>query len=242
MTIRTIVRAALAAVVVLVFAGCQQLRNEPPIEGMENAVNSLPGFNSTSGLDVHAVRASRTVIIHKIAIMPLVEAPDQIDKTLPSGAAESVTAELYARATMIGGWEVVPQDDVDGAMQQLPPLTLADMNQNALELGRKVAADGVLYGTLHRYRERVGEDYAAESPAAVAFTFYFVDENTKQIVWTGKFAKEQKALSENILALPNFLSNKGRWVRAHDVAVEGIQGALENLQSKITVEPILQSK
>ena len=96
---------------------------------------------------------------------------------------------------MIGGWEVVPQDDVDEAMQQLPPLTLADMDQNALELGRKVAADGVLYGTLHRYRaERVGDDYAAERhPAVLAAVagshFYFVDENTKQIVWTGKFRK-----------------------------------------------------
>jgi hypothetical protein len=143
---------------------------------------------------------------------------------------------------MMGGWEVVPQDDVGTAMQQLPPLTLADLDQNALALGRTVAADGVLYGTVNRYRERVGFDYAAQTPSAVAFTLQFVDEKSKQVVWTAKFAKEQKALTENVLDLPNFLANKGRWVRAHDIAAQGVQEALEDLQDKVTVEPILQGK
>jgi hypothetical protein len=93
-----------------------------------------------------------------------------------------------------------------------------------------------------RYRERVGFDYAAQTPAAVAFILNFVDENTKQVVWTAKFAREQKALSQNILDLPNFVSHGARWVRAHDIAVEGINGALDNLQSKLTIEPIVQGK
>ena len=198
--------------------------------------------DDTPGLDVQAVRSIRQVIVHKITVMPLIDAPDEMDKSLPSGAAGSITAELYGRANVIGGWEVVPQDDVDAALQQMPPTTLADMDQNALELGRKVAADGVIYGSVHRYRERVGFDYAAQTPAAVAFTLKFVDENSKQIVWTARFAREQRSLAENILDLPNFLSHGGRWVRAHDIAVEGVQGALVNLQSKLTVEPVVQGK
>jgi hypothetical protein len=105
---------------------------------------------------------------------------------------------------VMGGWNVVPQDDVDTAMQQLPPTTQADMDQNALQLGRKVAADGVIYGAVTRYRERVGFEYAIQTPAAVAFTLYFVDENSKQVVWTAKFAREQKTLSENVIDLQNF--------------------------------------
>jgi hypothetical protein len=136
----------------------------------------------------------------------------------------------------------VPQDDVETAMQQLPPTTQADMDQNALQLGRTVAADGVIYGAVTRYRERVGFEYAVQSPASVAFTLYFVDENTKQVVWTAKFAREQKTLSENVLDLPNFLENRARWVRAHDIAAEGLQGALDNLQSKLTIMPVLQGK
>jgi hypothetical protein len=239
-------RLSVAAALVIVMGGCLQMANDvgnsPAFNAMSDTVHALPGLHGTTGLEVHAVRSSKTVIIHKIAVMPLIDQPDQVDKTLPPDAAQSITAAIYARANELGGWEVVPEDDVDAGLQQLPPLTLADLDQNALALGRKVTADGVIYGAVSRYRERVGFDYAAQTPAAVAFILNFVDENTKQVVWTAKFAREQKALSQNILDLPNFVSHGARWVRAHDIAVEGINGALDNLQSKLTIEPIVQGK
>jgi hypothetical protein len=239
-------RLALNGALLVLIAGCpevgQDISNTPAFNAMSDTVHALPGLHGTPGLEVHAVRSIKTVIIHKIAVLPLVDQPDQIDKTLPPEAAQSITAAIYARANELGGWEVVPQDDVDAALQQLPPLTVADLDQNALALGRKVAADGVIYGTASRYRERVGFDYAAQSPAAVAFTLNFVDESSKQVVWTARFAREQKALSQNILDLPNFVSHGARWVRAHDIAGEGINGALDNLQSKLTIEPIVQGK
>jgi hypothetical protein len=237
-----VLRLTLAVVGLLAFAACQDVENAPVVQAMGNAVDSIPGMSRTPGLDVHAVRSIKAVIIHKIAVMPLIDEPDQIDKTLENGASESVSAELYARASMMGGWEVVPQDDVLSALQQMPPTTPANMDQNAIELGRKLAADGILYGAVTRYRERVGYDYAAQTPAAVAFTLYFVDENSKQIVWTGKFAKQQQALSDNILDLPNFIQRGARWVRAHDIAAEGVQESLDDLQSKLTIEPVLQGK
>jgi len=236
----------IAVLMPIVTAGCQEVAhdvsNTPVFNAMSDTVHALPGLHGTSGLEVHAVRSIKTVIIHKIAVMPLVDQPDQIDKTLPPDAAQSITAAIYARANELGGWEIVPQDDVDAALQQLPPPTLADLDQNALALGRKVAADGVLYGTINRYRERVGFDYAAQSPAAVAFVLNFVDENSKQVLWTAKFAREQAALSQNLLDLPNFVSHGARWVRAHDIAFEGINGALDSLQSKLTIEPVVQGK
>ncbi len=237
---------ALGAALLTAVAGCLEVAhdvsNTPAFNAMSDTVHALPGLHGTAGLEVHAVRSIKTVIVHKIAVMPLVDQPDQIDKTLPPDAAQSITAAIYARANELGGWEAAPQDDVDTALQQLPPPTVADLDQDALALGHKLAADGVIYGTVNRYRERVGFDYAAQSPAAVAFTLNFVDENSKQVVWTAKFAREQKALSQNILDLPNFVSHGARWVRAHDIAVEGINGALDNLQSKLTIEPIVQGK
>jgi hypothetical protein len=241
-----ILRLAAATAMLRLMPCCQDLghnvSNTPVFNAMSDTVHALPGLHGTSGLEVHAVRSIKTVVVHKIAVMPLVDQPDQIDKTLPADAAQSITAAIYARASELGGWEVAPQEDVDTALQQLPPLTVADLEQNALALALKIAADGVIYGTVSRYRERVGFDYAAQSPAAVAFTLNFMDEKSKQVVWTAKFAREQKALSQNILDLPNFVSHGARWVRAHDIAVEGINGALDNLQSKLTIEPIVQGK
>jgi hypothetical protein len=239
------VALALAMISMLVYLGaCTQTQNSlfgDKVSGTLSDISSA-SFGGESGLTVHAVRSIKQVLIHKIAVMPIIDSPDQIDKTLPDDAAGAVTAELYAKASVTGGWEVVPQDDVESAMQQLPPTTLANMDQNALELGRKVAADGVIYGTVNRYRERVGYEYAAQTPAAVAFTLSFVDENSKQIVWSAKFAKEQKALTENIFDLPNFLSNKARWVRAQDIASEGCQASINNLYSKLNIQPILEGK
>jgi hypothetical protein len=240
--VRTWVRATLAAVALIAACACQEVQNSPEVQAMGDVVGSLPGFTRTPGLDVHSVRSIKAVVIHKIAVMPLIDQPDQVDQSLEAGASESVSAEVYARASMMGGWEVVPQDDVESAMQQLPPTTQANMDQNAIELGRKVAADGVIYGALNRYRERVGYDYAAQTPAAVAFTLHFLDENSKQVVWTAKFAKEQQALTQNILDLPNFIQRGARWVRAHDIAAEGVQESLDNLQSKVTIQPVLQGQ
>ena len=239
--------AAAAGLIALVLGGCnsapfERVQNSSEFQGLGDLYRLLPGTGGTPGLDVHAVRSSKQVIIHKIAIMPLIDAPDKVDGQLATGAAEAVSAEVYARAAMVGGWTVVPQDDAADVIQQMPPTTLANMDQNALDLGHRLSADGVLYGSVHRYRERVGYDYAAQAPAAIAFTLNFVDEKSKQIVWTGNFAKEQKALSENVLDLPTFIANSGRWVRAHDLAAEGSEASIDNLQSKITVQPIVQGQ
>jgi TolB-like protein len=209
---------------------------------INDTVRGLPLIGNDTGLNVQAVRSIKQVIIHKIAVMPLIDSPDQIDKELPPGSSESVTALLYAQATVIGGWQVVPQDDVGDAMQQLPPTTPTNMDANALALGKKLAADGVIYGSVNKYRERVGFEYSAQTPAAVAFTLNFVDEHSGQIVWTAKYAREQKALTENIFDLPHFIQNKGRWVRAHDIAQEGVNAALTNLYSKLTIQPVVQGQ
>jgi TolB-like protein len=209
---------------------------------INDTVRGLPLIGNDTGLNVQTVRSIKQVIIHKIAVMPLIDSPDQIDKELPPGSSESVTALLYAQATMIGGWQVVPQDDVGDAMQQLPPTTPTNMDANALALGKKLAADGVIYGSVNKYRERVGFEYSAQTPAAVAFTLNFVDEHSGQIVWTAKYAREQKALTENIFDLPHFIQNKGRWVRAHDIAQEGVNAALTNLYSKLTIQPVVQGQ
>ena len=241
--------SAMAGLLAFIAASCgeganpfERVENSSEFQSVADLYRLLPGTGGVAGLEVHAVRSSKQVVIHKIAVMPLIDAADKIDGQMASGAAEAVSAQVYARAAMVGGWTLVPQDDVAEAMRQMPPTTAANMDQNALELGRKLSVDGVLYGSVHRYRERVGYDYAAQTPAAVAFTFNFVDEKSKQIVWTANYAKEQKSLSENVTDLPDFIANGGRWVRAHDLAVQGSEASIDDLQAKITVEPIVQGQ
>jgi hypothetical protein len=165
--------------------------------------------------------------------MPLVDGAPQGAEALAPGAADAITAELYSQATLLGGWQVIPESDVMQALQKLPPTTPRDLDQNALKLGRLVSVDGVLYGMVERYKERVGLDYSAASPAAVTFSLRFVDMKSGQVVWQAKFAKSQKALSENIFNLANFVQNSGRWVRANEIAQEGVKAALGDLHGRL---------
>ena len=233
---------ALAAGLLMAVAACDKNIDTKFEDQMNDTIRGLPFVGDDTGLNVHAVRSIKQVIVHKIAVMPLIDSPDQVDKALPPDAAASVTAQLYAQATVVGGWQVVPEDDVGDAMQQLPPTTAANLDANALALGKSVAADGVLYGTVNKFRERVGFEYSAQTPAAVALTLSFVDEHSGQIVWSARYAREQKALTENVFDLPNFIANKGRWVRAHDIAQEGVNAALANLSSKLSVQPVVQGQ
>jgi hypothetical protein len=225
-------RLALAAAALLLAAGCTTMAADAvnaTTESVSDAINNRD-------VKAHAVRSIKTVTINRVAVMPLVEAAPGGGEPLAPGAADAISAELYSTVAMAGGWDPIPEQDVMDAMQKMPPTTLANLDENALTLGHDVSADGVLYGTVERYKERVGADYAAASPASVAFTLRFVDLKSKQIVWTAKFAKSQAALSQNLFDLANFVQRSGRWVRAHEIAQEGVKEAVADLHGDLNLQ------
>ncbi|MGH7814930.1 MAG: hypothetical protein ACREQI_13120 [Candidatus Binataceae bacterium] len=199
-------------------------------------ISKAVNYVSPTGIQTHAVASIHAVRIDRIAVMPIIEAPLPGAPPLTPGGDEAVTAEVYSQAAMAGGWTVIPEQDVSAAMQKLPQPTPNNLDRVALQLGREVSADGVLYGTLIRYRERVGTDYAAAHPAAVAFQLKFLDLASRQVVWTAKFTKEQAALTQNIFDLSRFVERQGRWVRAHEIAREGVKEAVAELHGDLNLE------
>jgi hypothetical protein len=216
--------------IALVGGGCTTIA----ADAITSTSQSVSDAINSRNVKAHAVASIKTITIGRVAVMPLVEAPAGGD-TLAAGGAEAVTAELYSQVAMAGGWEVIPQTEVDAALQKMPPTTVGNLDDNALKLAHDVSADGVIYGTVDRYKERVGMDYSAASPASVTFSLKFVDLKSKQIVWTAKFAKSQAALSENIFDLANFVQRSGRWVRAHEIAQEGVKEAVANLHGDLNL-------
>jgi len=224
--------ATTALIVAAGLAGCTALLGHAAEEARDSAKLMLP----TPNLDTKSVRSIKTIAINRVAVMPLIATGPQDGDPLAPGAPDAVTAELYSQVAIAGGWEVVAQEDVLAAMQKLPPTTVNNLDENALALGRAVSADGVIYGAVDRYVERVGLDYGAASPAAVSFQLKFVDLAGKQVVWTASFAKSQKALTQNLFDLVNFVQVSGRWVRAHEIALQGVQQAVANLHGKLSLQ------
>lgn len=207
--------------------GCSWLQNAPK-------ATDIPIVGHHSDLRVEAVRSIKTIQVKRIAVMPIVEDPGA-DKAIADGASESISAELYSQMSLAAGWEVVPESDVADQMQKLPPPTMANIRDVATALGHALSADAVLYGSVQRYRERVGVDYAAQSPASVSFKLHLVDVSLKQVVWTATFDRTQKALTENVFNLVEFVKSNGRWVRAHEIANQGVVEAVANLHDSLNL-------
>ena len=224
------VAALLAAVCWL--AGCTTIAADTVLATTDTAKGLVKG----SSLQSHSVRSIKTITINRVAVMPLIEAAHGGGGDLAPGAPEAVTAELFSQVSVAGGWETIAQQDVAEAMQKLPPTTPANLDENALKLGHDVSADGVIYGTVERYQERVGMDYSASQPAAVTFALKFVDLKSGQVVWNAKFAKSQVALSQNVFDLANFVQRSGRWVRAHEIAMEGVKEAVADLHGDLNLQ------
>ncbi len=222
---------ALGAVMMVAVAACT-----PVIySAADTTVQTVKGFLPLGDIQAHAVPSIKQVKVDTIAVMPVIANPGTNGDVVADGGPDAVTAELFTQAALAGGWDVVPQDDVVRAMTNLPPTTPQNLEENALKLGHALSIDGVLYGDLERYREREGLDYAAASPASVAFVLKFVDMQTKQVVWTAKFAKAQKALAQNVFELANFVQHQARWVRAHEIAQDGVTQAIANLHGDLTL-------
>jgi len=228
-------RLALAAAA-LWLAGCTAMA----VDAVDSTTGAVSDAINQRDVKTHAVRSIKTIEINRIAVMPLIDAVPGGGEPLAPGAAEAITAELYSQVALAGGWDPIPNDDVTEAMQKMPPTTVDDLDQNALQLGHNVSADGVLYGTVERYKERVGMDYSAASPAAVSFSLKFVDLRSGQVVWTAKFAKSQAALSQNLFDLANFVQRSGRWVRAHEIAQEGVKEAIADLHGDLNLSQNVQ--
>jgi hypothetical protein len=234
MKVRSLVFSAIGATtfaLMIATAGCTPILANTAL----STEQTVKGFMPSGDLQAHAVRSIKEVRVSTIAVMPVIAVPGTNGDVVADGGPDAVTAELYTQAAIAGGWDVVPQDDVLRAMSNLPPTNPATIDDNAIKLGHEMSVDGVLYGQLERYREREGLDYAAASPASVAFVMKFVDMKTGQVVWTAKFAKAQKALSQNVFEFANFVQHEGRWVRAHEIAQEGVGLAVNDLHGDITL-------
>jgi hypothetical protein len=82
---------------------------------------------------------------------------------------------------------------------------------------------------MQRYRERIGNEWGAKSPASVAFVLELIDVRRGDVVWSARFDETQKPLSENIFALGSVGERGFRWLTAEQLAQEGVRKAVGDL-------------
>jgi curli biogenesis system outer membrane secretion channel CsgG len=100
-----------------------------------------------------------------------------------------------------------------------------------------VYADAVITGRMQRFRERVGDEWGAKSPASVAFLLELVDVRRGDVVWSARFDETQKSLSENIFAIGDIRERGVRWLNAEQLTQEGVKKAIGQLHEIIARGP-----
>jgi hypothetical protein len=98
-----------------------------------------------------------------------------------------------------------------------------------VKAGRKAQADIVLTGYIYRFRQRVGNQYAIQSPASVAFGLHLINVSDSSNVWYAHFDETQSSLSENLFGLKQFFKRKAKWITAEEMAISGLEDMLKTL-------------
>jgi hypothetical protein len=86
-----------------------------------------------------------------------------------------------------------------------------------------------MMGRVQRYRERVGDEWGAKSPASVSFVLELIDVRRGDVIWSARFDETQKSLSENLFAFGDISQRGVRWLSADQLVQEGVKKAIGQL-------------
>jgi TolB-like protein len=133
---------------------------------------------------------------------------------------------VYAAMASMPNWQIVSESEVREVTQGVPA---GGDSARLRRIGESVHADAVIVGRMERYRERVGDQWGAQSPASVAFVLDLIDVRRGDVIWSARFDETQKPLSENIFALGNLGGRGIRWLSAEQLTQDGVRKAVADL-------------
>jgi hypothetical protein len=181
--------------------------------------------------------------IRRIAVIPPGEDITLRQKPLPGttepknperDAPETLARIVYSAMAAMPNWQIISDSEVREVSQGVK---VVDDHARLRQLGEMVYADAVIVSHVRRYRERIGDEWGAKSPASVAFVLDLVDVRRGDVVWSASFDETQKSLSENIFALGDITQRGVRWLTADQLAQDGVKKAIAQLHQMIARSP-----
>ena len=198
-----------------------------------------PGnLQSQHSTDLEARRIRRIAVLPPARSAPAVKTPlgpAQDSRVGESEAAEHLAKHVYSAMAALPNWQIVSESEIREAEQSLGSMPDA---VRLRRLGEMVYADAVIAARVQRYRERIGDEWGAKSPASVAFVLELVDARRGDVIWTARFDETQKSLSENIFAIGDIGTRGIRWLTADQLTEEGVKKAVGQLHEIIARAPV----
>ena len=166
--------------------------------------------------------------------VPFSLAPTTETRTFEREAPELLSRLVYSTMVSMANWQIVSETEVREVGQAVPSTSEVG---RLIKIGEMVYADAVITGRIQRYRERVGDEWGAKSPASVAFVLDLVDVRRGDIIWSARFDETQKSLTENIFALSDISQRGVRWLSAEQLTHEGVKKAVGQLRQILARAP-----
>ena len=142
--------------------------------------------------------------------------------------SQMLTDKLMARKE----WQLVPPGQARGVLASIiakdrnMELTYLQMLQT---VGTTFAADAVLAGYIYRWRNRVGSDYGANSPASVSFDLILVRPSDGAVLWRRHFDKTQQSLFADLFDFDTYVKSSGKWLTAQQLADLGLEKLIREM-------------
>jgi hypothetical protein len=137
----------------------------------------------------------------------------------------ATTCPVCHRPIMAGGIHETAVDTLDTEFG-------GGLEQRGIKFTREPGEKSYLHVLVYRYQERLGGNFSVERPASVGFHAHLFDDG--RLVKMYRYDETQQALSENVLGFFTFLKRGGKWVPVSRLAAEGVEKALDELDSDVT--------
>lgn len=192
--------------------------------------------------------------IHRVAVAPLATSGDlaqaarraEIDASVSVGAparsagptpeeATALVGRYLSEALAKQGLDVTTPEDVGRALAEAGATGRVPREVARLASDR-FGAQGVVIGTVSRYRERTGG--AQESGAASVWfevAVYTAPEGEK--LWSGVFNETQRPALENVLVASRYPGGGSRWLSAEELARWGADQMAASMPLGTTAAP-----
>jgi TolB-like protein len=149
----------------------------------------------------------------------------RVEKGAETFVTDAIVSILGERKTIT----IIPNDRVNSIRKKI---MLRDESKPSdlsilIEIGRELGADAVLTGSVYKFRQRVGSNFAADSPASVGLDIDLIHTETGHLIWHSRFDETQEYLTNNFLKIVSFFKRGGKWITAEKLTTSGLKDLLE---------------
>src|SRR5262249_60704771 len=109
-------------------------------------------------------------------------------RTTEEECSAVLASVVYSRMASMPSWQIVSEKEVREVGLSVP--ASADV-ERLRKIAEMVYADAVIVGRMERYRERIGNEWGAKSPASVAFALNLIDVRRGDVIWSARFDETQ---------------------------------------------------